>query len=156
MVLAARALAAVLLLSTLAPADDAFTGWLKVELVNDAIWGRCELSTFVDEKGKGTQRICCRSDEGKPTIEVEEPLTAPDVAQLRQRLRDADLFHGQFWGSDLRGLDAPFVTLAVHDQSQAAIIVYSKNRSFETGGRRRLLVSLLARIETERTKTRLK
>ena len=137
-------IASALLASLLSPQKPAtqrvpFSGWFKAELVSDSIWGHCELAAFVDEHSQGTQRVTCRSEDGKPTVQVEERLSSSDIAQLRQLLRDADLFQGQFWGSDLRGLDAVFTTLAVNDESRAAVVVCYKNEAFETGSRRRLL-----------------
>jgi len=126
-----------------------FSGWLDVRLVRDSIWGHCELAASVDEKGTGTQAIVCKSDEGKPLFEVKERLGLQDMARLRQLLRDARLFEGQYWGSDLRGLDFDFVTLEVHDASKAAVLIGIKNESFESGSRERLLTWLLGRIQAQ-------
>ena len=116
-----------------------FSGWFRVELVSDSIWQHCELSAHIDEKGGGSQRVSCRSDEGKPRFQADQPLTPSEVARLRQLLRDADLFQGQFWGADLRGVDAAFMTLAVYDRTKAAVVVCYRNESFEKGARRDLL-----------------
>ncbi len=147
----AGALSAVLLASPMAAAQRIpFSGWFKAELVSDSVWFHCELTAFVDEAGSGSQRVSCRSDEGKPTFQVEEPLTALEIARLRKLLRDADLFQGQFWGTDLRGLDVGLITLAVNDESKAAVVVCFKNESFDTGARRELLDWLTSRMNAKR------
>jgi hypothetical protein len=144
-------LSAVLLASPMEAAPRVpFSGWLKAELVSDSVWFHCELSIFVDEARRGSQRVSCKSDEGKPTLQVEERLSTLEIAQLRKLLRDADLFQGQFWGTDLRGLDAGLITLAVNDESKAAVVVCFKNESFDTGPRRELFDWLTRRMNAKR------
>lgn len=141
-------LLALLPLSTAAPdtGPGRFAGPFSLELISDSFWSRCELKISVAAGKQGLQSVECLSDEGVQTAHAAGPLAARDVAQLRKLLRDAHLFQGQFWGSDHRGLDAPFVTLAVHDDSQAAVLVCVRNESFERGSRQELLMWLLDRV----------
>lgn len=133
-----------------------FSGWLNVELVNDSVWGHCELRLSVGPDGHGSQQVDCRSDEGKPTVQSKEPLSGDDILRLRQLLRDADVFQGQFWGTDHRALDGPFVTLAVHDESRAAVLVCVMNESFEAGSRQALLTWLFDRVRAKEQENRKK
>src|SRR5947209_5161036 len=114
-----------------------FSGWLKAELEHDSVWGSCKMSVFVDERGRGSGESECRTPEGIRTAHVTQAVPAQDVEELRRLLRDAELFHGQFWGHDLRGIDAMLGTLTVHDESKVATVVCFKNESFEAGPRER-------------------
>ena len=122
-----------------------YSGWLKVEVVSDSIWETCRLSLAVNESGKGSTETECRS-EGVRTRHSKGALSLDEVAELRHLLRGADLFQGQFWGDDMRGIDGPLVTLVVNDGFKVAAMVCYKNKSFETGGRERLLTSLTKRL----------
>jgi hypothetical protein len=125
---------------------EPFAGTFSAEVVNDSPWVHCELAIAVDAKGVGTQDVSCRSDEGKPLFRRKQGLPPGDITRLRGLLRDAELFQGQFWGSDLRGYDGPLVTLTVHDDSRVAVVVCIKNESFENGRRQALLAWLQDRI----------
>jgi len=103
----------------------------------------------VDETGDGVQDVHCRSDEGVPIATVTDALTVEEIARLRELLRAAQLFQGQFWGSDLRGLDASLGTLTVQDESKTAVLVCIRNESFESGPRQQLLAWLLERLQAQ-------
>jgi hypothetical protein len=128
---------------------EPFAGSFSAEVVNDSPWAHCELAISVDAKNVGTQEVSCRSDEGRPLFRLHDGLRAEEIARLRGLLRDAELFQGQFWGSDFRGYDAPLVTLTVHDDSRVAVVVCVKNESFESGKRQMLLAWLQDRIRSK-------
>ena len=125
------------------------SGWFRVELTSDSIWETCKLTISIDEKGAGfAVTECGVSAPGKLTTTAA--LSRPEMEELRTLLRAADLFQGQFWGQDDRPADLALVTLIVTDESRIAALVCSKNDSFESGGRRRLLAFLTARLRAGR------
>src|SRR5262245_25209436 len=108
-----------------------FSGWLKAELEHDSVWFNCKVSVFVDERGRGLTEGECGTPEGLRTAHSNEAVSDRDIEELRRLLRGADLFQGQFWGHDLRGIDAMLATLTVSDGSKVARVVCFKNESFE-------------------------
>jgi hypothetical protein len=134
--------------TTQAAEPPAFSRQISLTLVADSIWSHCELSISVDRYGQGSQKVTCDPDGLGADSDAESQLLPEEVASLREVLREADLFRGQFWGVDNRGVDAPFVTLAVHDETRAAILVCVKNESFESGPRALLLAWLLDRMQS--------
>jgi hypothetical protein len=132
--------------ATRAATRPPFSGWLKAQLVHDSVWGNCKVSVFVDERARGSIESECRTPEGLRTAHVENALAPQEVEELRRLLRDADLFQGQFWGHDLRGIDATLGTLTVNDEAKMAAVVCIKNESFDAGPRERLLSWLTKRL----------
>jgi hypothetical protein len=124
-----------------------FAGYLQLELVSDSFSETCRLKLVVDQAGKGSSEVECRS---AGVLAVTKPsrgtLQPKEVDDLRRLLREADLFQGQSWGDDARGLDLSLVTLVVSDGSRAAALVCFRNASFEKGARERLLASLQSRL----------
>ena len=124
-----------------------FSGFLQVDLVSDSFGETCGLRLIVDQTGKGSSETECRSTG---VLAVKSPsrgaLGPKEIEDLRRLLREADLFQGQSWGGDARGLDLPLVTLVVSDGSKAAALVCFRNASFESGARKRLLTSLESRL----------
>ena len=130
-----------------------FSRWIQVEMVSDSIWENCRLKISVDEAGKGSTELDCKA-EGVVTNQSRGKLSSQEVEELRRLLREADLFQGQFWGEDARGLDLPLITLVVNDGFKVVAMVCFKNKSFETGGRERLLASLTNRLRSGRQKAK--
>ena len=122
-----------------------FSDYLQLELVSDSIWATCKLKISIEPGGKGSSERECKSD-GVVSDRSRAVLSPKEVEEIRVLVRGADLFQGQFWGPDHRGLDFPLVSLFVSDGSRAATLMCFKNPSFEVGGRKRLLDSLTARL----------
>jgi hypothetical protein len=126
-----------------------FSGPIDLQLVNDSIWAHCELAISVTQDGRGSAATDCRSDEGKPTTHAKESVTPQEVEGLRQLLRQANLFEGQSWGYDDRGIDIPLVTLTVSVDSKVTTLVCVRNASFDSGARKVLLSWLNDRMRQQ-------
>jgi hypothetical protein len=133
-----------------AAAKGPFSGWLKAVLESDSIWENCKLTVFVDEHGRGSIERECQWKESEQGSSFRDSLSSAEIGELRALLRGADLFEGQFWGHDLRGIDLALVTLTVNDESKVATVVCFRNPSFETGNRERLLAWLTKRLRQEK------
>ena len=120
-----------------------FAREFSVQWMDDSIWGHCDMRIDVSPEEKGTVTTACRSEDG-PTKHKERKLSAAEVQQLRQLLKGADVFQGQFWGRDKRGLDLPLLTLQIDDGERVAVLVAVMNESFDAGPRKDLLESLSA------------
>ncbi len=81
--------------------------------------------------------MSCRDDEGQQTSS-KVSLSRQQVGELRVSLQQAELFQGQYWGTDGRGLDMALQALTVMDGARTATLVVSFNDSFEAGPRKRL------------------
>ncbi len=125
-----------------------FSSRLWVELVSHSVWGRCELRIAVDERGKGTARSECRHEETSAPKPSEGALTPAEVDELRRLLRGAELFSGQLWGHDTRGLDGPLVTLTASDRERVTMVVCARNESFDSGPRKALMDWLAPRLRS--------
>jgi hypothetical protein len=117
-----------------------FSRFFQVIMVADSEYPllHCTLD-IVGRDGEPHARseVECRGEADQPE-KYEKTLGQEEVAKLRSLLAGANLFEGQFWGGDFRGLDLALVTLTVVDDGRAASLVMSFNESFETGGRREL------------------
>jgi hypothetical protein len=117
----------------------------SVAWVNDSIWSHCEMDIRSSPPDPAKVATRCRDEDG-PVRARERLLSAQEVQRLRLGLRAAQLFSGQSWGRDTRGLDGPLITLQVHDSEDVATLVAVKNESFETGPRQALL-NLLVELQ---------
>jgi hypothetical protein len=131
-----------------------FSGEVRVDKVTDSIWWHCEFVVHISSSGAGKARLDCKYP--KKRVKREKELEEQQVEELRELLRKAKPFEGQFWGIDARGWDAALVTLSVFDDERYATLVCSQNKSFDTGPRRQLIVFLdgLRKVveETERSR----
>ena len=123
-----------------------YSSRLWLELVSDSVWSHCELRVTVDDRGKGTARSQCRYEEAPSPKPIESTLTPAEVDRLRALLRGADLYSGQLWGHDTRGLDGPLITLTASDRERVTMVVCVRNESFDSGPRKTLLDWLSARM----------
>jgi hypothetical protein len=129
-----------------------YSHWFRVQAVEDSIWWHCELDILVNDDDGGTLTRTCRPGDAapKPVTIKPETLDPKDIEALRQLLRDADLFEGQFWGEDLRGLDMGVLILTVNDGPRIASVVAERNPSFDSGPRQRLVAWLTPRLKEAR------
>jgi hypothetical protein len=145
-----RLIATVLVALVVAPGRAAepkpFSSRLWLELVSDSVWGHCELRIAVDERGRGTARSECRHAEAPSPKPSEGALTPAEVEELRGLLRGAELYSGQLWGHDARGLDLPLVTLTASDQDRVTTVICVRNESFDSGPRKALMDWLAPRL----------
>jgi hypothetical protein len=118
-------------------ATKPFGANFTVTTVSDSVWGHCEMQIIVDAAATGSASVACRDDEGKQTVS-KAPLSRQQVGELRVSLQQSDLFQGQYWGTDARGLDMALQTLTVMDGARTATLVVSFNDSFQGGPRKRL------------------
>jgi len=117
----------------------------RVHLVDDSAWGHCELEISRWEGGPVKETVQCRNEDG-PYHKGDRVLSSQDVSSLTAALHEAKLFEGQFWGADLRGLDAALVSLTVDDGARVATVIASSNPTFEGGARQLLLTDLVGRV----------
>jgi hypothetical protein len=95
-------------------ADRGFGSHFRVLWSDDSIWGRCDMGLHVTPEVTGSVTTECRWEDG-PAYKKERPLSKAEIGELRTLLRAADLFQGQSWGRDMRGVDLNFLTLQVDD-----------------------------------------
>jgi len=124
----------------IAPFSKAFT----IALVSDSIWGHCDFSMTVDERGEGEVRNACRDYDG-PLTRATRRLSPEDVEELRPLLRAADLFGAVSEGTDHRGLDLPLITLTVAADGRTTEMVCFMNPDFQREGPRKALLDRLMR-----------
>jgi hypothetical protein len=144
--LIAGVLVAVVVAGGRATEPTPYSSRLWLELVSDSVWSHCELRVTVDDRGKGTARSQCRYEEAPSPKPIESTLTPAEVDHLRALLRGADLYSGQSWGYDTRGLDGPLITLTASDRERVTMVVCVRNESFDSGPRKALLDWLSARM----------
>ncbi len=131
----------VLALGALARQESVpFSGEVRVEKVTDSIWWHCEFVVHITSSGAGKAQLDCKYP--KKRLKREKELEKQQVEELRDLLRKAKPFEGQFWGIDARGWDAALITLSVFDDERYATLVCSQNKSFDTGPRMQLIVFL--------------
>jgi hypothetical protein len=128
-------------LLTLAGGAAPFTGYVRVERVTDSYWsGRCELVISIPvEDGGESASLSCDGDASREPFTKTRSFGPHEVGKLRDLLRKADLFQGQFWGVDGRSIDLWLQRLTVIDDTRAATLVTSLNESFAKGARHQLL-----------------
>lgn len=117
-----------------------FRDVVRVEKITDSYWWHCEFVVNLDGSGTGSAALECRYHSS--TVKKEKVLEEQQVEELRDLLRRARLFEGQFWGKDFRGDDGALITLSVLDGERYAILVCSQNQSFDFGFRKQLMVFL--------------
>jgi len=124
-----------------AASPEPYGGTFWIRWIDDSIWAHCEMDVWANEDGSGQVSTECRWEDG-PRHKKERKLTTGELADLRRLLRSADLFQGQVWGHDRRGLDLNLLTVQVSDGGRTVVAVASGNPSFESGPRKMLLDAL--------------
>jgi hypothetical protein len=122
-----------------------FTGNFHVKQAIDS-WWECNLE--IDVKVEGSGRAVLECDYNSGPVHRELQLREQQIVELRGLLGQARLFEGQFWGYDPRGWDGPLETLTVSDGEQIAILICTRNESFDSGPREQLLGFLNALRES--------
>jgi hypothetical protein len=128
-------------------AYSAHNSQIQLVMVQDGIWGRTELSIFIapDNTSHATFTSFGRigySDRGTIATTRRLSIVAADVERMRDLSERSDLFTGQVWGEDPRGLDSALVTLQFSEDLKIVTLTCTGNETFNSGVRKEL-VSLL-------------
>ena len=111
-------------------------GW-RIRLDRTSVWGGGSIDIFSTANGGATARTW---SERSPDQKSEIELTSADRDRLVDILERAQLFSGQYAGTDARSVDLSFDTLRVENGRAVAMLVTSGNPAFSVGARRELML----------------
>ena len=119
--------------------EDSFRRYFKIHVESDSMWRHCDLRLYANKDTGGKVSLECKHHFSKRrTFRAERQIGREEAEKIRILLREANLYHGQHWGSDPRNADGSLERISFTDGNRAGTITRSGNNTFKQGARLKL------------------